>query len=211
MYFGRVIQNREEYWVPDNVCKSCDSNLNLWWNGTRLQMPFAVPTIWKKPRNHRNDCYFCLTNVVGFSAKNKHKINYANCTSVMKPVPHDDNFPVPTTPKQIAIETVIDHSTASKSTSNESAYEESSVDPDYVPEDEPHFLDQAELNDLIRDLGLTKEKSELLASRMLQWNLLKSETKVTFYGDRNNELAKFFLKEKLLLCGHRWPYGISRI
>lgn len=42
---------------------------------------------------------------------------------------------------------------------------------------------------------MTKEKSELLASRMLQWNLLKEETKVTVYRERNKELSKFFVKE----------------
>lgn len=46
-----------------------------------------------------------------------------------------------------------------------------SSDPDYKPKDQPHLLDQSELNDLIRDLGLDKERSELLASRMLQWRL----------------------------------------
>lgn len=72
------------------------------------------------------------------------------------------------------------------------------MDPDYIPEDEPHLLDQTELNDLVRDLGLTKGKAELLASRMLQWNFLKSETKVTIYRSRNEELAKFFSKQNSL-------------
>lgn len=73
-----------------------------------------------------------------------------------------------------------------------------SSDPDYIPDPDsctdPHLLDQAELNDLVRDLGLTKQKAELLASLMRQWNLLKEETKVTFYRDRNKELKKFFSK-----------------
>ena len=33
----------------------------------------------------------------------------------------------------------------------------------------PYFLNQKDLN----DLGLTKEKSEILASRMKQWNIIK--------------------------------------
>lgn len=200
LYFGRVMQNLEYYWVPEIVCNAYEANLNLWWNGTRPQMPFAVPMIWKKPRNHRTDCYFCMINVIGFSTKNKHKIKYPDCSSVVKPVVHGENFPVPVTPKPVVIETVQPDLTEQKSTSNESFDEETStlLDPDYISEDEPHLLDQAELNDLIRDLGLTKEKSELLASRMLQWNLLKSETKVTMYRNRNNELAKLFLKRNSL-------------
>lgn len=217
LYFGRVIQNPDENWVPDIACKSCEVNLSLWWNGTRAQMPFAVPMIWKKPRNHRNDCYFCMTNVVGFSAKNKHKINYPDCASAVKPVMHGANFPIPVTPNhiesqavlgepiQIPItsnkvvdEAVLPDSIEEKSSFDESDFERSSSsDPDYIPDisKDPHLLDQAELNDLVRDLGLTKQMSELLASRMLQWNLLKEETRVAIYRNRNKELKKFFVKQ----------------
>jgi hypothetical protein len=37
---------------------------------------------------------------------------------------------------------------------------------------EPHRIIQNELNDLVRDLEIPKGKSELLASRLQQWNLL---------------------------------------
>lgn len=200
VYFSRVMQNFEDYWVPEIVCKTCESNLNLWWNSKRCQMPFAVPMIWNKPRNHRTDCYFCMTKVTGFSSKNKNKIKYPDCSSVVKPVAHGKNFPVPVTPKRDVNETVQPNFTDQKSTSNLSLCEETSAlsDPDYIPEFEPHLLDQAELNDLVRDLGLSKEMSELLGSRMLQWNFLKSETKVTHYRDRNKELTKFFLKQDSL-------------
>lgn len=151
-------------------------------------MQFAVPMIWRKQQNHRNDCYFCLTNIAGFSAKNKHKIVYPDCKSISKPISHDDSHPVPVTPNQSVKDKVhadnvevslmdnvlnatdnvsvddSDHSSAGgKSTSNDS---------DYIPEDDsdaPHRINQHELNDLVRDLGLNKEKSELLASRMRQW------------------------------------------
>lgn len=192
------MQNRDKEWVPNIVCTYCDSNLNMWWNGKRAQMAFAVPMVWKKPRNHRTDCYFCMTNVTGFSSKNKHKIVYPDCSSVEKPIKHGENFPVPVTPHEINIEAVPSSSNESKSSSSSESFSDVhslSTDPDYVPEDEPHLLDQAELNDLVRDLELTKEKAELLASRMLQWNLVKSETRVTVYRNRNADMLKFFKKE----------------
>ena len=40
-----------------------------------------------------------------------------------------------------------------------------------------HLLSQFELNDLVRDLSLSKEKAELLSLRLLQWNLLQEELK----------------------------------
>lgn len=200
-YFGRVMQVQGDYWVPEIICKTCEANLNLWWTGKRLQMPFAVPMIWSKPRNHRTDCYFCLTNVNGFSSKNKHLIKYPDCPSALKPQMHGENFPVPVTPNStVAIEPFRLQPTEnafslSDSDDSDCEGECSSLDPDYIPEDEPHRHDQPELSDLIRDLGLAKDKSELLASRMLQWNFLSNGTKVTYYRTRNEALMKFFTKE----------------
>lgn len=80
------------------------------------------------------------------------------------------------------------------------AYEDSS-DPDYVNENQPHLLNQSELNDLIRDLDLTKEKSELLASRLKQWKLLTNETKVTVYRKRHELFSKYFEKnDSICFC-----------
>jgi len=46
------------------------------------------------------------------------------------------------------------------------------TDPDFQgpASESPHKLTQNELNDLVRDLELSKIKAELLASRMKQWN-----------------------------------------
>ena len=43
----------------------------------------------------------------------------------------------------------------------------------------PHLLGQAELNDLVRDLELTKEKTELLGPRLQERNLLKPGTTIS--------------------------------
>lgn len=53
---------------------------------------------------------------------------------------------------------------------------ESPVDASYQEEedaDEPHFLNQADLIDLVRDLQWSKEKVEVLGSHVKQWNLLE--------------------------------------
>ena len=39
-------------------------------------------------------------------------------------------------------------------------------------EQKKHYPNQKNLNDLIKDLGLTKSNAELLTSRLKQWNLL---------------------------------------
>ena len=51
--------------------------------------------VWREPRNHVDDCYFCIT---GFNASSRKKIKYPNLRSAMRPVPHSDDLPVPTPP-----------------------------------------------------------------------------------------------------------------
>ncbi|KAL4710975.1 hypothetical protein ACJJTC_017940 [Scirpophaga incertulas] len=48
---------------------------------------------------------------------------------------------------------------------------------------EPHLIEQPELNDLVRDLNLSKQHAELLGSRLQQWNLLAKDTKIKFHQD----------------------------
>lgn len=190
VYFGKPIENLEEDWTPDITCKSCEVNLCTWWNGRKDRMPFGRPMIWSEPTNHINDCYFCCSNVFGFSAKTKHKIVYPVCSSAVRPMLHGDKCSIPISPN------VIPNFGIDEQVEFESDEEiVDANDPDYVSEHQPHLLNQSELNDLVRDLELTKEKSELLGSRMLQWNLLAKGTKVTSFRTRHELYAKFFEKK----------------
>lgn len=192
-YFGRPIENQDENWVPHISCKTCEANLGMWWNGSRDCLSFGIPMIWSRPRNHDDDCYFCGTNVFGFSTKNKHKIVYPSCSSAIKPTLHGEDCPIPVSPnKQVVIE---------ENSSDDDIYDDKTEDPDYVCEAEPHLLSQTELNDLVRDLGLTKEKSELLASRLKQWHLLEEDTYGTVYRKRHESLSVYFEKvDSLCYC-----------
>jgi len=62
----------------------------------------------------------------------------------------------------------------------------------------PQKFSQAELSDLGRELGLSKETHELLVSRLKQKNLLEKDTKITVYRNREQELKQFFTQEKTL-------------
>ena len=63
------------------------------------------------------------------------------------------------------------------------------------------MIEQEELNDLVRDLGLSKEKSELLGSRFQQWNLLRKGTKISIFRSRQQNLAKFYkFDEKIAIA-----------
>ncbi|KAI6651114.1 hypothetical protein LOD99_5465 [Oopsacas minuta] len=69
------------------------------------------------------------------------------------------------------------------------------------PSSEPSLFNQAELNDLIRDLNLSKESSELLASRLKEKIQLQQGTKVILYRYREQELQQYFCeKNGLVFC-----------
>ena len=66
---------------------------------------------------------------------------------------------------------------------------------------EPHLLSQGDLNDLMRDLNLSRKQSELLGSRLKGWNLLQKETQVSVYCTRHSDFADFFsLVDGVVFC-----------
>ena len=108
-------------------------------------MPFAVPMIWREQTDHATDCYFCLTNIKGFSRKNKSKIVYPNCNSALKPVPHGNDLPVPSppSPEKQSEESSTEHET----TGSEAC--ESEEDTEGCMTKKPTLINQSMLNDLV--------------------------------------------------------------
>ena len=104
-------------------------------------------------------------------------------------MPHSDEVPVPVFDQLPILEDEDDI------TEDISEWDSDADFPD-VTSTGPQRFDQPELNDLVRDLGLSKELSELLASRLNDKNLLQDGTKVGFYRHRENELLKYFATEK---------------
>ena len=57
----------------------------------------------------------------------------------------------------------------------------------------PKPFSQGQLNDLVRDLGLSKESLKILASRLGEHGILDLETKITFCRDKDDLLICFSL------------------
>ena len=68
-----------------------------------------------------------------------------------------------------------------------------------LSDDTPHPFSQNELNDLVRDLNLSKSSAELLASRLKEKSLLSHGTRITFYRNSHQEFLHFFFEEKNLV------------
>ena len=66
----------------------------MWTKGTRDKLPFGIPMVWREPRDHSSDCYFCIVKTSGHNKTNKFKIEYPSLPSAIRPVPHSAGIPV---------------------------------------------------------------------------------------------------------------------
>lgn len=188
-YFNMEIKDLDKHWIPSIVCKMCSEHLRQWNNGKRRQLKFGVPMVWREPKNHYDDCYFCLVKLRGVNRK---KMIYPDLESAKRPLPHSEDVPVPTLGDLSDLSST--ESTAIERSQGSTSYEK---DSDFeATSSKPILFTQAALSDLIRDLDLSKERSELLASRLKERNLLSAGTKVTCYRTREKELLQFFLLRK---------------
>jgi len=197
-YFGIHLGDQNKSWAPHIACRSCVESLRNWKQGKRLSMPFAVLMVWREPKNHIDDCYFCMVNISGYNKKNKSNIIYPNLPSAIRPIPHDPELPVPVPSK--AFKAILNHDTSIDSFGNSSNNDENfQLDTT----DAPQLFNQFELNDLVRDLALTKEAAEILGSRLKEKNLLAKGTTFSWYRNREMEFKQFFSKEgPLVFCNN---------
>jgi len=173
-YFGCKVGDQDKSWVPHVRCVTCATRLAAWAKGSRC-MPFAIPMVWREPTDHVSDCCFCLTSITGVAANSKHTVQYPYLPSAMRPVPHSVELPVPKP---------LTNMTLSDSESNDEdvgqANNNMDCDPTFTGASSsigPHLLTQGDLNDIVRDLNLSKKQAELLGSRLKGWNLLREDTK----------------------------------
>ena len=151
-------------------------------HGSRKYMLFAIPQIWREPTNHHDNCYFCMVDISKYKkTKDSKKIVYPSIPSSIAPVNHDAKLPIPQPPTT--------HAMLSISSEDDDADFE--VDTNCSSRD-PHFPNQDELDNLSRDLGLTKAKAEILSSRLKEWNLLAPSCRISKPRKRHVTVAKFY-------------------
>jgi hypothetical protein len=187
-YFGIKLGDQDKPWAPHSACRSCIESLRKWSQGKKKNLAFGIPMIWREPKNHSDDCYFCTCQIKGHNKKSIKNIYYPNIHSAIRPIPHDSDVPIPPTPTVIA-------NICQVSESNDSN-EESSEPGEY---NDRCYFNQEELNDLVRDLNLNKEESELLGSRLKEKNMLAPETTFYWYRHREKEFTTYFSQENTLV------------
>lgn len=188
LYFGfELVQS---VWSPNICCGSCSCNLRNWRFSRGRGLKFGVPMIWSEPKPHDGNCFFCqLPNLTGKKATDRHKIVYPSVKSVQLPIPHNNDLPVPAVPEEGA-----DVETDREDVDTYEVEDDFEDDPSFVPQDtdEIHKPSQEELNDFCRDLNLPKDKSEMLVSRLKQWNLAGVTAKSSAHRTRDLPYSKFF-------------------
>ena len=195
-YYGCPLGDQDKTWAPHKICKLGCLGLHNWLNKRSPSMPFSVPMIWREPKDHCQDCYFCFTKTKGFFFKQRDKITYSNLDSARTPVPHDDTMPPPVPPL---------HGLDTTNSSTDEHNSDELISSNYTDSDtteDPILFSQKHLNDLIRDLYLSKEKAELLASRLKERNMVEKDVQVSYYRKRNWDLSLVFKVEGPLCYCH---------
>ena len=133
----------------------------------------------------------------GVTKKNKWTIAYPNIPSALRPVPHGEGISVPEPPKEFTIDSDDEDEGESTSGSPEPpASAEPHVSHGRASVPQPHILIEDELNDLVRDLELSKRRAELLGSRLKQWNLLEKKRPNFFVSKSSSAVGAFLQTER---------------
>ena len=156
-------------------------------------------------QNHPNDCSFCLVNLTGFDRYKKRKREYPDLASARLPVLHSKGIPVPVFTSLSQLQGSNSEETnvmkcCKTSGSSCGEYEESSSSP--------KSFTKGELSNLITDLNLSKQASQLLASRPKEKTCLDPKTKITLYRKRKKDLPYFKQDENLVYCTDIHVHGL---
>ena len=148
---------------------------------------------------YNRDCYFCGIKTKGIHRKNRNSVSYPSLDSAIRPVPHSEELPVPVFEGLPQLEPTLSSEDDLSSTDAETTF----ADKDFTPSLLTPQLFSQELNDLARDLNLSKESSELLASRLKEKNLLIPGAFITYYRNRPAEFLSYFTQEKdMVFCNN---------
>lgn len=161
--FNRSYKSSRWY-EPEFVCECCCARLRKCKVLPSVIFPFSTPMTWHYQLFHKpDDCYFCQTNTSGYTFKTRKSVKYPNVVTVTKPIYSHDEVPI----------------TCISAVKIEKELEEEEYLPSKSFKTERHLISNADFGDLIRDLNLSKRQSEILGSRVKQWNLVENDFRAT--------------------------------
>ena len=138
-----------------------------------------------------------MVDMTGWNQRKKKEWCYPDMEFAQRPILHCSEVSVPTLtslPNLTEDETLLEamentDSSCSNKSSTSMAAEASSLSTNSKP------FSQGQQNDPVHDFHLFKESSKILASRLGEHGILDSETKITFFCNRDDLLLRFFTME----------------
>jgi hypothetical protein len=137
---------------------------------------------WREQKNHVDDCYFCMTKTAGYNKKNAKTIVYPNLPSAIRPIPYQEGEDGPVPSGQLLLLESEDED------SNTSEGDSSFV----VMGDPASKINQGQLDHLVKKLKLSKKQAVLTGSMLKEYGVLDSNTKFSFYTERDLQFKEFF-------------------
>ena len=118
--------------------------MRQWTQFSRKALKFGIPMIWREPKNHTDDCYFCAINLTGINKKKRKSLINPNLPSALGPAAHcDENFILVFKELPVVPNENLDVSFEKQ---------DDLRDDDFLPKSSELILfNQEELSDLIRD------------------------------------------------------------
>lgn len=182
----------DKFYSPTKFCSSCLSDMERFSKNQKAELKFKSPTVWNQPNHsfssHESACYLCLSKRVQENPRKPAVSFHPAHSNVTLPVKGFSIDFRPETPDSL------------DSSNSTDSQDDADGDPSYYHDgltgDEDssqiQLYDHPKLNDLIRRLGLSKEKSMILASDLRSNNLLATGCKVSYFETRNHEIVHFF-------------------
>jgi hypothetical protein len=201
--FGFSSIDHTKNFAPTKVCRACKYMLKIS-HLNRSKLKFQVPAVWREAV-HPDNCYFCLTDV-GRLKKNYAKfIKYPQIDSVTRPkvipdyqFPEDfeyeqhvsDNNLIEDIQNEMAVKTSSENTSGSESDSQTEMLEELE---DNIWRDDKFTT--AELNDLVRNLKLSKSQAVTLGQVFKSKRMLSKDTTYSHLIKRDEDFRKFYQKD----------------
>ena len=119
-------------------------------------------------------------------------MKYSNVPSVIKSIPHGPGIPISNSARDFS-EFEFSSTTDNDENANDLWDQPTCDKPNYK---QPNLLTQAQLNDLTRDLYLSKKSAQLFEFRLRKNNLLAPQTTFYWYRNRDDEFRKYFTRDE---------------
>ena len=136
---------------------------------------------------------YCAVNMKRINRKKNNPLVYPNLEFAFRPIPHCNEVRVPVFKGFPELKLPGSEKDQASVLSTDSS--EDTVSDVGFPPSLPQLFSQEKLNDLIRDLNLSKESNELLASRLKEKNLFQPGTLIAFYRKCHIEILPYFTQE----------------